>query len=87
MYLIALLKQYLIIFAQCDTEDNRCDVLEAMNPLLSFASLTANVKHAARCCVSTVPGSRDAQSDGLLYAQLTHCKSCLVYTRRLRSRS
>lgn len=45
-YLTALLKQYLIVLAERNAEDDRSDVLEAMNPLLPFASLAAYVKHA-----------------------------------------
>ena len=48
MYLIAFLQKNLIIFAQRYTEDDRGYVLEAMDPLLSLASLAANIKHTTR---------------------------------------
>lgn len=44
-YLITLFQQNLIIFTQRDTENNGCDVFEAMDPLLAFASLSSDIKH------------------------------------------
>jgi hypothetical protein len=35
-HLVLLLEQDLIIFRQCGTEDNTCDALEIVDPLLTF---------------------------------------------------
>jgi hypothetical protein len=45
VYLIAFFKEDLIVFAQSDTEDDRGDVLEAVNPFFAFAALATDVKH------------------------------------------
>jgi hypothetical protein len=47
LYLTALLKQDLVVFAQCDTKNNGGYIFKAVDPFLAFTSLTANVKHAA----------------------------------------
>lgn len=47
-YLAAFFQQHLVVFAQCDAEDDRCDVLEAVDPLLSLTSLTTDIKHAVK---------------------------------------
>ena len=39
-----VLIQHLIVLAQGDQEDQRSDVLEAVNPLLSLRALTANIE-------------------------------------------
>jgi hypothetical protein len=44
-YLTAFLEQHLIIFAERHTEDDRCHILETVDPLLTFTSLTANIEH------------------------------------------
>lgn len=49
-YLTALLEQYLVVLAQGNTEDDGCDVLEAVNPLLAFATLPTHIKHARSLC-------------------------------------
>lgn len=36
--------EHLVIAAECDTEDNGCDVLEAVDPLLAFRSLAPDVE-------------------------------------------
>ena len=46
-YLITFLQQYLIVLTQRYAEDDGRDIFEAMNPLLSFASLSTDIKHAA----------------------------------------
>lgn len=45
-YLTALLEQDLVVLAQSYAKDDGCDVFEAVNPLLPFASLAAHVEHA-----------------------------------------
>ena len=35
---------YLIVFTECHDEDNRRDIFEAMNPFLSFRSLSSDVE-------------------------------------------
>lgn len=45
-YLTALFEKYLVVLAQGNAENDRCHVLEAMNPLLAFAPLPADVEHA-----------------------------------------
>src|SRR5436190_2230670 len=49
-YLAALFEQHLVVLAQGNTEDDGGDVFEAVNPLLPFTSLPANIKHAGRTC-------------------------------------
>jgi hypothetical protein len=44
-YLTAFLEQHLIIFAERHTEDDRCHILETVDPLLTFTSLTTNIEH------------------------------------------
>ena len=83
-YLIALFQQHLVVFTQSHTEDDGGHVLEAMNPLLSLAALATHIKHAVKI-VST--WTLDASLGYLLYAQLTHCETCFVYTSGLGSRS
>lgn len=51
-YLVALLEQHLIIFAQCHAENNRCHILEAVDPFFAFAALTPNIKHAVKSLVT-----------------------------------
>lgn len=46
-YLIVRLKQDLIILRKCDQENDRGDILEAMNPLPSLRSLTTDIYHSA----------------------------------------
>ncbi len=43
--LITLFQQHLVVLAQCDAEYDGCDVLEAVNPLLSFTALSADIEH------------------------------------------
>ena len=45
-HLVTFFQQHLIVFAQSDAEDDRRDVFKTVNPLLPFASLTADVEHA-----------------------------------------
>lgn len=45
-YLIALFQECLVIFTQCDAENDRGDVFKAVNPFLSLAALAADVEHA-----------------------------------------
>jgi hypothetical protein len=47
-YLTALFQEHLVVLAQGNAEDDGCDVFEAVDPLLAFASLPADIKHAAR---------------------------------------
>jgi hypothetical protein len=76
-YLTTFFEQNLVVFAESYAEDDRRHVLEAMNPFFPFASLTANIKHAAKP-VST--NSIDTDTRCLLYAQLSHAESGLVDT-------
>jgi len=46
--LAALFEENLVVLAQGYAEDDRGDVLEAMDPLLPLTPLTADVKHAAK---------------------------------------
>lgn len=39
-----VLVEHLVIAAECDTEDDGRDILEAVDPLLAFRSLAPNVK-------------------------------------------
>ena len=41
-------QQTLIIFAQCDTEDDGSDGFKAVDPFFPLGALTANVKHVYR---------------------------------------
>ena len=41
-----IFEEQLIIFGDGDQEENCGDILEAVNPLLAFRSLTTNIKHA-----------------------------------------
>lgn len=45
-YLVALLQEDLVVFAQSHAEDDGGDVFEAMDPLLSLAALTTDIEHA-----------------------------------------
>ena len=36
--------EHLVVAAECDAEDNGCDVLEAVDPLLAFRSLAPDVE-------------------------------------------
>ena len=45
-YLTTFLEKDLVVLTECNTEDDRGDVFEAVNPLLSFTSLPADVEHA-----------------------------------------
>jgi hypothetical protein len=46
-----VLKQKLVVLGNGDEEEDGGDILEAMDPLLSFRSLSSNIKHA----ISQVP--------------------------------
>lgn len=46
--MIALFQKNLIVLAQSYAENDRCDILEAMNPLLSLTPLSSNVEHASQ---------------------------------------
>jgi hypothetical protein len=72
----------LIVLAECYAEDDRCDIFEAVDPLLSLTSLTTHIKHASRVLVK-----RQLILKGYyaLYAELAHLESCLVNTSGLRS--
>lgn len=48
-YLVRFLEEYLIVFTQSHTKYNGCDVFKAMDPLLPFTPLAANIEHAAMC--------------------------------------
>ena len=50
IYLVTLLKEYLVVFAEGYTEDNRGDVLKTMYPFLSFTALTTDIEHAVVHC-------------------------------------
>jgi len=82
-YLATLLQQNLVILAQGDTEDDGRDVLEAVDPLLAFASLPSHIKHAGVACQSFAIMWWNQTS--LLDAQLAHLESRLVDTGSLRS--
>lgn len=63
--------EHLIIFTERDEEDERSDILEAMDPLLSLRPLPSNVEHAVskilndeRCLCYT--GSLDTRSEDVL---------------------
>ena len=47
-YLMILFQKDLIVLAEGHTEDDGGDVLEAMDPLLPFTTLSADVEHASR---------------------------------------
>lgn len=44
-YLAALFEKYLVILAQRDAENDRCDILKTVDPFLPLASLPSNIKH------------------------------------------
>lgn len=44
-YLTALLKEYLIVLAEGNTENDGRHILEAVNPLLTFTSLATDIEH------------------------------------------
>jgi len=48
-YLICFFQKDLVVFAEGDTEYYGCDILETMDPFLSFTSLTTDVEHAITC--------------------------------------
>ena len=54
----------LIVLRDGDKEENSCDILEAVNPLLSFRSLSSDIKHAV--CKITDDESR-LSNTGRLY--------------------
>lgn len=78
--LCCFFQEYLIILAQRNTEDDGCDVFKAVNPLLSFTSLAANVKHTVEvisfCTLSL-------SQVNILYAELAHGKPRLIDTGSL----
>lgn len=55
-----VLEKKLIVFGDGDQEKNRGDVLEAVNPLLSFRSLTTNIVHAIGEFANVKGGLSDA---------------------------
>ena len=50
-----VLEQDLVILGQRGDEDDGCDVVEAVDPLLALVTLTANVVHLEWCAVDDVP--------------------------------
>ena len=56
-YSVLILDQTLIVTADSNKEQQRRDVLEAMDPLFAFRPLSSNVKHAV--------GQRTEIEDGL----------------------
>lgn len=85
---MALFQKDLVIFTQCHTEYDRCHIFKAMDPLLSFAALPADIKHAMRSR-GQLFGHQKVIGYGvcLLYTQLAHGKPRLVNTSGLCSRT
>ena len=84
-YLVAFLKQDLIIFAQSDTKYDRCDIFKTMDPLLPLAPLATDVEHAM-CPISHALAKRSKKIFSL-YTQLAHGESCLINAGSLCSSS
>ena len=57
-----IFEQKLIIFRDCDQEEDGCDIFEAMDPLLSFRSLPTNIKHSVGQVLDDEGGFGDASS-------------------------
>jgi hypothetical protein len=71
----------LIVLAERDTKYDGGNVLETMDPLLAFAALAADVKHAAASQLGGAAKGPETvgNQDVLLDTQLAHLKSSFIY--------
>jgi hypothetical protein len=60
--LVGFFQKYLIVFAQCNTEDDGGDVFEAMDPFLPLTALSSHVEHATSGQLSVSKGSVEART-------------------------
>lgn len=47
-YAIAVFHQHVVVAANCDQEENDLDVVENVDPLLTFRPLSTDIEHAVR---------------------------------------
>ena len=80
-YLIACFEKNLIIFAQCNAEDDGRDVFEAVYPLLAFTPLATNIKHTVIQGQLFVHIGVPQDCRYLLYAELAHLEAGFIDTR------
>ena len=87
--LIRFFKKHLVVLGQRNAEDNRGNIFEAVDPLFTFGTLAANIKHAlpTRCVSQSRLSLKRGQGSRVLYTQLSHCETRFVYTCRFRSSS
>jgi len=57
-----VLKQKLVVLGNGNEEEDGCDILEAMDPLLSFRSLSSHIEHAISKVSDDEGGLRDTSS-------------------------
>ena len=55
-YLITLFQKHLIVFTQSDAKDNRCYVLETMDPFFPLTSLATHIEHATQAVSTCIGG-------------------------------
>lgn len=59
-YAIAVFHQHVVVAANCDQEEHDLDVVENVDPLLTFRPLSTDIEHAVRQVTSVKDSLADA---------------------------